>query len=172
MDRKQGLHKCVGLERMATGMSTDSLLEPQFSRKLCQKLKRKTGQPWIWIRKGWNRPKLKLKTRQPWLWIWKTPKRNLKTVDLFPLFISVNVYTAWRLNPNRSNLLKALVGSCGSDRQAVGSVPCTCRIRTIFMVRSASLAIRLSTSGVHPRKRSKGSTIPTWRPSSDWIRGF
>jgi hypothetical protein len=34
MDRKQGLHKCVGLERMAMGMSTDSILEPQFSQKL------------------------------------------------------------------------------------------------------------------------------------------
>jgi hypothetical protein len=56
--------------------------------------------------------------------------------------------------------------------KAVGSVPRTCRIRTIFMVRSAALAIRLSTSGVHPGKRSKGSTIPTWCSSSDRIRGF
>jgi hypothetical protein len=60
-----------------------------------------------------------------------------------------------------------MVGSCGSDRQAVGSVPRTCRISTIFMVRSAARAIRLSTSGVHPGQRSKGSTIPTWRSSTD-----
>jgi hypothetical protein len=64
-----------------------------------------------------------------------------------------------------------MVGSCGSDRQAVGSVPRTCRIRTIFMVRSAARAIRFSTSGVHPGQRSKGSTIPRSRSSTAGSKG-
>jgi hypothetical protein len=100
----------------------------------------------------------------------------------------VEVYTGWSLNPNRSDLLKAhLIGSCGSDRQAVGSVPRTCRIRTIFMVRSAARpsdcrqvaciqgkdprALQ-SRRGVHLATGSKGSKLTTWCPSNEPIQQF
>ena len=143
---------------------------PQQLPKLIMKM----GQPWIWIRKRRNRPKLK--TGQPWIWIWKRPKLNLKTengrfIRHGDLCLSKFILDgAWI--PIATIYSKTMVGSCGSDRQAVGSVPRTCRIRTIFMVRSAARAIRLSTSGVHLGRISKGSTIPMWRSSSDRIRGF
>jgi hypothetical protein len=69
------------------------------------------------------------------------------------------------LNPNRSNLLKA---HGRFSRQAVRSVPRTCRIHTIFMVRSTARAIQLSTSA-SSRANIQGLYNPEWHSSSDRI---